>query len=77
MTRRTIREWRAYRKLTKSAMALKLGVHNNTYKRIEEQPEKLEIEEAMRLAEALECKMSEIIFFENNPNLMLDCAVLT
>ncbi|PYE52529.1 helix-turn-helix transcriptional regulator [Paenibacillus barcinonensis] len=71
MVRRTLREWRAYRKYTKSAMAAKLGIHNSTYKRIEDYPEKTTFEEAVKLAEALECQISEIIFFEGNPNFML------
>lgn len=71
MARRTVREWRAFRKLTKSSIAARLGVHSGTYKRMEDHPEKTTFEEALRLADVFGCKVGEIIFFEKNPNLML------
>lgn len=75
MSRRTVREWRAFRKYSKSAMAAQLGVHGSTYRRIEDNPDQLSLSEALRLAEVLDCQVGEIIFFENNPNIMLDKVV--
>lgn len=63
MSRRTVREWRVFRKYTKSAMAAQLGVHDSTYRRIEDHPEKITVQDALRLAEVLNCQVGEIIFF--------------
>lgn len=70
--RRTIREWRAYRKLTKSKIANNMKVCISTYTRMENRPESVSMHEAAELADVFECKVRDIIFFENNPNLLLD-----
>jgi DNA-binding XRE family transcriptional regulator len=71
VAKRTLREWRAKRNLNKQAMSKKLGVHASTYARWEKNPEEISIGEAIRISEALECRVRDIIFFESNPNFNL------
>ncbi|WP_342419831.1 helix-turn-helix transcriptional regulator [Paenibacillus sp. FSL H8-0168] len=73
--RRTLREWRAYRKLSKTAVAEKLDIHTSTYTRMEERPETITMLESMELAKVFGCVVGEIIFFEENPNIMLDVSI--
>ncbi|WP_211750413.1 helix-turn-helix transcriptional regulator [Paenibacillus sp. Marseille-Q4541] len=70
--RRTIREWRAYRKLTKTKIADSMKVCISTYTRMENRPESVSMQEASELADVFECRVRDIVFFENNPNLLLD-----
>lgn len=70
--RRTLREWRALRKLDKQDMANVIGVHPSTYSKWEDRPEEIRIREAARIADALDCNVKDIIFFEANPNFKLD-----
>lgn len=68
MRRRTLREWRAYRDLSKSEIAEKLGVTVLTYSTYEKHPEKMRIKDAAVLADLFGCEIQDIIFFENQPN---------
>ncbi len=71
-TRRTVREWRAYLKLTRNEMAEKLDIHPSTYSRMENHPGTIRMDDAAALAEAFGCNVKDIIFFEEKPNLKLD-----
>lgn len=71
VAKRTLREWRAKRKLNKAAMSKKLGVHASTYAKWENNPEEISIKEAIRISEVLGCRVRDIIFFESDPNLNL------
>ncbi|WP_217563039.1 helix-turn-helix transcriptional regulator [Paenibacillus sp. GbtcB18] len=68
---RTLREWRAKQKLTKQEMSRKLGIHPSTYSKWEEHAEDIRIVDAIRIADVLGCRVSEIVFFEKNPNFKL------
>lgn len=70
--RRTIREWRAFKKLTKAKVAELMGKHASTYARLEDNPGSITIEDAIKLAEVFECDVRDIIFFDKNPNFMLE-----
>ncbi|KAF6569044.1 helix-turn-helix transcriptional regulator [Paenibacillus sp. EKM206P] len=61
---KTLREWRAYKKLSKRKVAEVLGVSESTYVRMEETPYKLSIKTAMALSEFYQCDLREINFFE-------------
>lgn len=69
---RTLEEWRALNNLSKSAVARYLGVHPSTYARLEDHPENMTIDTAMRLKQLFGCEVKQIIFFKKNPNLNLD-----
>ncbi|WP_027085439.1 helix-turn-helix transcriptional regulator [Cohnella panacarvi] len=69
--RKTLREWRAYKNLDKQDIAAAIGVHPSTYAKWEAKPSDMKIREAVRVAQALECEVSAIIFFESNPKFSL------
>lgn len=71
-SKRTLREWRALKKLDKQDLATAIGVHPSTYAKWEDHPAEIKIKEAVRIAEVLNCNVSDIIFFEQNPKLELD-----
>lgn len=73
--RRTVREWRAYLRLSKSEVAKRMGVHVQTYTRMEDKPESITLTEAVKLSSVFGCVPKEIIFFEENPNIMLEVTV--
>jgi DNA-binding XRE family transcriptional regulator len=70
--RRTVREWRAYRRLSKSEVAKQMKVHTQTYSRMEDKPENITLTYAVKLSSVFGCDPKEIIFFEENPNIMLE-----
>ena len=74
MTKRTIREWLAYKKFTKQHVAGLLGVHGSTFDAWMRQPDKIRIKDAVKLADIFDCDVGEIIFFEEKPNLLLGVA---
>ncbi|GIO42533.1 helix-turn-helix transcriptional regulator [Paenibacillus apis] len=69
--RRTLREWRAFRRLSKTAISSRMGVHISTYTNIEEHPWEIKMKYAIKLAEIFECEVHDIIFFEQESNLKL------
>ncbi|NPC90986.1 helix-turn-helix transcriptional regulator [Bacillus sp. WMMC1349] len=69
---RTPKEWRARLNLTQDDVAKALGIHRTTYSSWERNPQKMEIEEGVALADVFGCDFSEIIFFKLKPNKMLD-----
>lgn len=70
-SKRTLREWRALKKMDKQDLATAIGVHPSTYAKWEDHPADIKIKEAVRIAEVLNCDVSDIIFFEQNPKLEL------
>ncbi|MFD1179665.1 helix-turn-helix domain-containing protein [Paenibacillus puldeungensis] len=70
--RKTLREWRAFCRLNKKEVASLLGVHISTYAKMEDDPVKIQIKYVPKLAEVFGCDTRDIIFFENDPNTMLD-----
>jgi Predicted transcriptional regulators len=73
--RRTVREWRAFRRLTKTEIARRLDVHLSTYINMEDHPEEIKMKYANRLADIFECELHDIIFFEQQSNLKLEMTV--
>lgn len=69
---RTLEEWRALNGFSKSDVARYLGVHPSTYARMEDHPESMSIDTAMKLKQLFKCEVKQIIFFKKNPNLNLD-----
>ncbi|MNW47223.1 helix-turn-helix protein [compost metagenome] len=61
---KTLREWRAFKRLTKSKVAKFLDVHPSTYASMENKPMDVTVREAAILAELFECRVEEINFFE-------------
>jgi len=47
---------------TQEQMASKIGVHINTYRNWEEQPQKISIEKAKKISVALNISINEIFF---------------
>lgn len=70
--RKTVREWRAYRRLTKSEVAKQMNINIQKYSRMEDRPENITLTYAVKLSSVFECDPKEIIFFEDNPNIMLE-----
>lgn len=73
--RKTIREWRAYKKWSKAETAKRLGVNPMTYAKFEDEPYKIRLGDAVKLAKVFGCNLSEIIFFEDNPNIKFEDVV--
>lgn len=61
---RTLREWRAYRIMTKAAVAKALDVHPTTYANMEKRPGDVSVKDANQLAQIFGCDVGEINFFE-------------
>lgn len=61
---KTLREWRAFRRLSKAAIAQSLGVHPSTYARMENRPGEVSVREANLLAQAFDCEVGDINFFD-------------
>lgn len=58
----TVRQWRRLKDYTQANMAEKLGIHINTYQNWEDHPEKISIENAVKLSEIFDVTLNEIIF---------------
>ena len=63
-TVKTLREWRAYKRLSKSEIAKALDVHPSTYTRMESRPADCTVREANILADVFGCAVEQINFFE-------------
>lgn len=64
INQKTLREWRAFRRLTRKEVAKRLDVHPSTYARMENHPSDVSVLEANLLAEIFDCGVTEINFFE-------------
>lgn len=58
----TLEEWRRVKKVSQEDMAKFLGIHVNTYRAWEEDPEKIRLSKAMLIAEKLEVPLDDILF---------------
>lgn len=58
----TIRELRLAKEISQKDMAEKIGVHVNTYIRMESEPLNIRIGQAKKIADALEVSMDDIDF---------------
>lgn len=58
----TIKEWRRMKGISQAEMAEVCGIHINTYRSWEENPEDIRIGSAVKLSEHLGVSMSDIIF---------------
>jgi transcriptional regulator with XRE-family HTH domain len=58
----TIYQWRKVKDISQKKMGILLGVHENTVRNWEKHPEKLTIEKAEKIAEALDVPLDSIAF---------------
>lgn len=58
----TIRQWRLSKEISQQAVADGLGVHVNTYRKMEARPNKIAIEDANKIAQILGVPMDNIDF---------------
>lgn len=61
---KTVREWRAFRRMTKGAVAKEIGVHPATYARMENNPSTITIRHVALLADVFGCNADDIFFLE-------------
>ncbi|MNP68181.1 hypothetical protein D3C76_1640980 [compost metagenome] len=73
--RRTVREWRAFRRLSKKEIAYRMGVHLSTYANMEDHPEEIKMKHAHQLSAIFGCEIHDIIFFEQESNIKLEILV--
>lgn len=62
MEHMTMRQWRLARELTVEEMARACGVHPNTYAAWEQEPGKVRVDAAVKIAEALGTSVDSIFF---------------
>jgi len=58
----TVRAWRRAREISQTEMASRLDVHVNTYQNWENEPEKITIANAMKIAQILGIELNDIDF---------------
>lgn len=69
---RTLEEWRAVKKLSKSAIARILDCHPSTYAKLEDNPGNITVETALVLSVVFGCEVKQIKFFKEKPNFKLE-----
>ena len=62
----TVKQWRRAKGITIDEMAAACGVHYNTYARWEEDPGRISIDAALKIANALGESVDTIFFGENS-----------
>lgn len=62
----TVKQWRLAKEITIAEMAEACGVHYNTYAKWEEDPGKISIDAAKKIANALGESVDAIFFSENS-----------
>lgn len=62
----TVKQWRLAKEITIAEMAEACGVHYNTYAKWEEDPGKISIDAAKKIATALGESVDAIFFSENS-----------
>lgn len=62
----TVKQWRLAKEITIAEMAEACGVHYNTYAKWEEDPGKISIDAAKKIAKALGESVDAIFFSENS-----------
>ncbi|MGE6379878.1 helix-turn-helix domain-containing protein [Peribacillus muralis] len=68
----TLKQARLIKGFTQRDIATKLGVHVQTYSKMEKQPEEVTIREAKKICEILELSY-DFIFFNVDSTLSRDC----
>jgi transcriptional regulator with XRE-family HTH domain len=63
----TIYQWRKVKDISQKKLAIIMGVHENTIRNWERHPEKLTIEKAEKIADALNVPIDSIIFLSSIP----------
>lgn len=58
----TIWQWRKIKNISQKKLASILGVHENTIRTWERHPEKLSVQKAEKIADALDVPLNSIIF---------------
>ena len=64
----TVRQWRLAKEITIGEMADACGVHYNTYAKWEEEPGKISIDAAKKIANALGESVNTIFFGDDSTN---------
>lgn len=62
MDRFTLKQWRGIRGISQKEISQSLGVHINTYQKWEQEPGKIKVEQAQKLAEVFNVPIDEIDF---------------
>lgn len=62
----TVKEMRRLKDKTQEACAVAIGVHVNTYRSLEEHPEKFTVKQAVALCKFLEADYNTVIFLPKN-----------
>ena len=57
----SIKQWRMVRGLSQEEMAARIGVHPNTYRKMESDPMKIRLITLLKICEALKVNSSDII----------------
>ena len=65
----SFKQWRLVKELTQEDMAQKIGVHVNTYRAWEKNPEEITLKNARKIAGALEVPPDQIFFIEEVNNV--------
>ena len=63
--RLTVKEWRRAKGISQEEMAKVCGVHINTYRDLEEHPEKIKLVHAVAIANRLGLQLCDIFLIEN------------
>lgn len=58
----TLKQWRGVREISQREMSERLGVHINSYQKMEKQPETIKICNALRIAEIFNVPIDDISF---------------
>lgn len=62
----TLREWRLAKEISQKTMAEICGIHVNTYMKWEENPKRIPVSKAYKIAMALGVGMDQILFDRNS-----------
>lgn len=63
-------EWRRVRNVSQQTIAENLGVHPNTYRRWEKNPESIPVVYAIKICERLDVPFDSVIFLPNKSTKM-------
>ena len=58
----TVRQWRLMKEISQQSVADALGIHVNTYRKLEENPNRITIEEAHKISALFGVPMDKIDF---------------
>lgn len=66
---RTLKEWRMHKHLSQLEASKNIGVAVSTYNKWENNPGKMQIEDALKVANGFKVDIDDIIFFDDKSNL--------